>query len=159
MVSVVQIQDFDELIKGYNGGINNVLVIYAPLKSITLKPCNPKKWHDAEIHEARRERRKRELKYKNTELQVHKEMFEEQAKEVVQLIKGEKKKHFFHRNLLMQLQKETFKLPTELMIPMNRGRENEDNPKRVDEFSHFFKTKTRIFRIQDPDICASLTKI
>ncbi|ELT87171.1 hypothetical protein CAPTEDRAFT_201003 [Capitella teleta] len=52
--SVVQIQDLDELIKGYNDGIKNVLDIHAPLKSITLKEGNPKMWYDAEIHEARR---------------------------------------------------------------------------------------------------------
>ena len=135
------VSSVDALLTGYANAIEETLDIHAPKKSITLKEGNSKKWYDDEVHSARRERRRNERKYRKTQLEVHREVFMNQSKEVVRLIK-QKKQQFFHQSFANATTKETFRLLKRLLVPEKKTVSPDRNDSELaEDFRNFFTSK------------------
>jgi hypothetical protein len=106
--SIQDMNDVEDLVLKYQELTQNVTEQHAPMRTINLKGIDVKAWYDDEIHEARKERRRRERKYRKTELEVHKLYLAEQAEKVVQLVKAKKRHFYTTTNSPMQMPKNRF---------------------------------------------------
>jgi hypothetical protein len=137
-------EQLDSIVQQYSDAIVNALDAHAPMRTVTLKGDNNKAWYDDEVHAARRERRKLERKYRKSKLTIHKEMLEEQANEVVKLIK--QKKSDYHKKLLLEAdKKDTFRIVKTLVEPLKqmKKQDEQEDAARADEFRVFFEEKVK----------------
>ncbi len=65
----------DDLVHQYNNGLSSVLDCHAPLisRTVAVRPDNP--WHTDEIRQAKCRLRKQEAKWRNTGLEIDRQMF------------------------------------------------------------------------------------
>lgn len=134
----------DLLVKHYETTITKSLDAHAPKKTITLKSGTRKDWYDDEVHQARRKRRRLERQYKKTKLEIHKQMLDEQSKEVVTMIK-DKKASFFQKTFREADHMETFRLVNTLLTAPQQPAftaEREDSV-LAEDFRSFFDSKIR----------------
>ncbi|ELU03549.1 hypothetical protein CAPTEDRAFT_186491, partial [Capitella teleta] len=87
---------------------------HAPLRQITLKGDSMKPWYSDAIHSARVVRRKYERQFRKSPLEVHRQIYVDQCKEVVQLIQNTKKE-YFHQKFASASAKEVFRLVDNLL--------------------------------------------
>ncbi len=104
----------NDLLTEYDSRLSEVLDSHAPSQKISIKGDSLKPWYDDNIHTARRERRQLERKAIWTGLEVHRQMFQEKSKEVVQLINASKST-YYHNKLSAANTKETFRVINSLL--------------------------------------------
>ena len=115
---------------------------HAPTKKITIKGDGSKPWYSDEIHKARVVRRRMERKYRRTGLAIHKQIYLDHSKKVMELIKQSKRK-YFHDKFACSSTKETFKLINNLLHSntskvLPTGKTDQE---LAESFSEFFTAK------------------
>jgi hypothetical protein len=89
-----QNSDTNYLVKNYNKAISNTLNKHAPFASLRLKGSKRIPWYSDAIHEARQKRRRVERLWRKSHLEVHRQMFLQEQKQVADLISKAKHEHF-----------------------------------------------------------------
>ena len=84
----------DDLTEQYNKTLSIILDKHAPIlsKTVRVRPAVP--WYGNEIREAKRERRRRERKWRNTKLPSDHTKFKDQRRTVTQMLITAKSRHF-----------------------------------------------------------------
>ena len=70
--------DLDKLVKKYDSTLTRILDDHAPLKqrTVTIRPHNP--WYSSEIDEAKKIRKRLERRWRNTKLEIDRQIFKKQ---------------------------------------------------------------------------------
>jgi hypothetical protein len=110
----LQDDDLNDLVSSFNRRCCDVTNAHAPLRQITLKGDGMKPWYSDAIHSARVVRRKYERQFRKSPLEVHRQIYVDQCKEVVQLIQNTKKE-YFHQKFASASAKEVFRLVDNLL--------------------------------------------
>ena len=125
----------------------DVIDQHAPQRLISVKGNTQKPWYDDEVHASRVVRRRLERRYRKTKLEIDRQMYINQSKEVVKIIKM-KKSAYYNNKFSTADSKLTFKLLNNLMhadtdrsLPSNIPKS--DLPQT---FNDFFVTKVRRIR-------------
>jgi len=141
--------DTEELALKYREMTQSITEQHAPIRKVKLKGTDIKAWYDDEIHDARKERRRRERKFRKTGLEVHRQCFTEQREKVVQLIK-QKKRHFFQEKFSNANASESFHLINSLLhgVPKHSLPANKTDEELCEDFMAFFQNKIAMIRAE-----------
>ena len=137
-----RISSNEETITAMNSVLSTALDAHAPARKVHPKGTDDKGWYDDETHEARKKRRRLERQYRKSKLEIHRQLWREQCKRVVQMIK-EKKKMYYHRKLTNATSKEAFSL-IDRLLAKDKARtlpSEEDKTALAERFSKFFVEK------------------
>ena len=85
--------DLDTLVSSYNEKLSSILDKHAPLKAkkITIHP--DAKWINSDVRLAKSDKRKAERKWRNTQLEVHRQIYVEKRDEFNKVVNNSKRNH------------------------------------------------------------------
>jgi hypothetical protein len=120
-------------------------------------PCKP--WYSDTIHDARRKQRQFEQKLRKAPIEINRQLFLEQRREVVKMIE-EAKKSYFKQKLSEATARETFQVVDDLLNPgSSRKLPSADSPQSLaNDFMNYFTSKVLKIRADldntsvDPDL-------
>ena len=101
--------------QAYNKVLSELLDKHAPKKSkmITVRPDKP--WHNNDIRDAKKERRRREQQWRETGLEVHREMFKSQRNLVNEMCETAKTDYYQDQLTTADKSKTVFKVANNLL--------------------------------------------
>ncbi len=139
--------ELENLTSQYNTRLREVLDKHAPLRTIRIKGKTSKPWYSDNIHKERQKRRQLERRYKNSQLEVNRQMLTEQSRHVVDII-NHAKSSYYQEKLQSATNKETFRLINGLLGPNQEaslppGLSNQD---LADAFVTYFNDKVHTIR-------------
>ena len=84
----------EDMVDVYNRDLTSLIDKHAPLqrKVISLRPHAP--WYNDQLKEAKREKRRRERKWRRTKLEVHHQMYADQCQIYAKLLHSSKENHY-----------------------------------------------------------------
>ena len=88
----------EDAASSYNTVLCNLLDKHAPIKKWTITVRPNTKWYTAEIHQAKKQRRAAERKWRQTRLEIHLQIYSDKSKHVNKLIR--KAKHCYYTDLI-----------------------------------------------------------
>jgi len=133
--------DLDESVIDLNSRINSAINQLAPLREIKLKGETSKPWYSDEIHSARRKRRAIERKLRKSGLEVHRQMLQDQRKNVVVLI-DRAKSSYLNDKIQNASSKEVFQILDGLLnIKAPDIGENQNTDDLCETLASFFSEK------------------
>lgn len=106
--------DVEMLVTKYNSVLSELLDKHAPKKSIKVLVRNSAPWYNGDIKSAKRECRRAERRWRNTNLTVHKEIYGSSLKYVTDLI-DKAKQSYYGSKIKSADQKSVFKLASTLL--------------------------------------------
>jgi len=141
--------NLDQLVDAYNAGLTSILDKHAPLctKTVTYRPHFP--WFTQELHDAKKERRRRERLYRRTKLEVHHLAYREQCRRVNSLLSSARQKYYLDKiDECKGNSKQLFKLTGTLMGRKQTARlpDHDSDETLAIEFNDFFVTKIKRIR-------------
>lgn len=139
----------DELANQYDSELRDVVEKHAPLvtKSVLLRPNT--QWYSDELRESKRNRRRAERKWRETGLEIHRQIFKERCSNTGKLL-HQTKQDFFSKKIedCSGDHKQLFKLSNSLM-----GKQHDivlptstSNTELSNKFAHFFINKVTTIR-------------
>ncbi|VDI82457.1 Hypothetical predicted protein [Mytilus galloprovincialis] len=139
----------DELANQYDSELRDVVEKHAPLvtKSVLLRPNT--QWYSDELLESKRNRRRAERKWRETGLEIHRQIFKERCSNTGKLL-HQTKQDFFSKKIedCSGDHKQLFKLSNSLM-----GKQHDivlptstSNTELSNKFAHFFINKVTTIR-------------
>ena len=141
------VQEDDTLAAKFQSELVTILDKHAPAKTVVIKGEVKKPWYNDDIHLARQKHRQRERMYRQSGLEIHKQMLAEQSKQVVSMINCAKRE-FYQQKLEGANQKDSFKLLDSLLVadqltPLPQAESNQD---LADKFVSYFDSKVKKIR-------------
>ncbi|XP_072030156.1 uncharacterized protein [Amphiura filiformis] len=141
------VKGLEEMISGYNNTLSNTLDVQAPEvdRTVILRPHAP--WYTDSLRAAKQERRRRERKWLQTDLTVHKELYEEQCEEYKLLL--ERSKTEYHSNQVTEAnQRDLFRVVDKLSTPKSTCNlpDHEDAKDLANSFAKFLSDKINKLR-------------
>lgn len=134
----------DRLVESYDSGLTELVDKHAPLqqKLITPRPHAP--WYTDEIRQAKQERRRKERKWRQTKLEVHRQIYTEQCRTVMKLLRNTKQQYYTTKVMESGGDHKTLFKLTKNMMGTDGGTKlpSHDSPVLLAErFSDFFTNK------------------
>ena len=132
---------------------------YAPLNRVRKNTRSKCKWHNEAIHLAKQERRKLERKWRKSQLEIHRQMYESQRNSVNKLL--EESKRDYIRDKLSRASKDPKQLYREIKSIMDAGVSDEMEEDKIrdkircEKFADYFVEK--IETIQSTLIAATVS--
>ena len=101
-------------------------------------------WHDASLKTAKQERRKAERNWRNTGLEIHRQIYQQRKKDVRKKVSELKRKYINHKICISTTRKQLFKISSDLMGSSGSS-SAPDLPEYElpDAFADFFDIKIR----------------
>ena len=138
--------DTNSLLLAYTKAVSNTINKYAPVKSRVRKSKGREPWFTDDIHHARKLRRVNEKRWRDTRLEVHRQIYVQHRAEVNTLITRAKQR-YFEEKLRSRNQKACFSVLDQLLkssatkLPSTTSTESLCN-----QFSSFFTEKIQLIR-------------
>jgi hypothetical protein len=150
-MSIIQspAKNLDELIDQYNSDILHVINKHAPekTKTVTLRPHSP--WYNDEIHNSKKQRRKAETTWRQSGLEIHRQIYC-QARDATNSLIYEAKTKFFNNKIvdcgtdqkaLFRIVKQLLGKDNQLKLPSHNSVEE-----LLEQFSGYFTSKIHTIR-------------
>jgi len=150
--------DPDTAVTRYNSMLRAILDKHAPekTKSVTVRPNT--EWYNDEIRTAKQRRRQLERKWRQTNLEIHRQIYCQQRQTVINMIHASKLAYYQAKVVEADNQRDLFNVvDTLLHRPKSSPLPAHTSAKQLaDEFCHFFNDK--IQRIRD-DVADSMCPV
>ena len=147
LLALPKTDDLNEKIKRYNTALTNVVNKHAPIlsKTITIVPDAP--WFDAEYRNLRKLRRKAEKKFRKSQLDTDKKVYQSLRKQAVNLA-FDKKKQFVSSKLEQGCSKTLYAVVNELIDNKKQAvlPKAESDASLANKFQIFFREKIEKIR-------------
>ena len=140
--------DVSHLVDMYNTDLREVMDRHAPLVTRQVTDRSSAPWVTEEIHEERRQLRKAERKWRESELTVHREIFVTHRRRVKSLVRAAKRQHYCDKVASCTTSRKLFMVSNELLgksksTPLPTDTPRSELPNR---FGHFFNEKIQKIR-------------
>lgn len=131
----------DKLISHYHDTINGALDKFAPISKRTQNSRIRQPWYNSDIHQARRERRRLEKRWRKSRSETHHELYIKQNRLVNAMI-DDAKAAYYKSQFKDADSKSVFKLVNGLLNKNKRILPNHNSEKQLaDDFANFFSEK------------------
>ena len=142
----------DESVSNYNEVLSNILDKHAPLKTKAITEKEQAPWIDESVLEAKRVRRRSEMKWRKTRLTVHKQIFMKDCLHVRKLVQSAKSK-LYHQQIEQCEgdQQKLFKI-IESMLGKGKATALPTAVRPPASFNHFFISKIAL-------ICTNISEL
>ena len=145
--------DLEVLVKRYDTTLRDILNNHAPLKqrTVTIRPSNP--WYSPEIDEAKKRRKQLERKWRNSKLEIDRQLFKSQRLVITNMINQAKAEYYENQILQCKGQKEVFKVVENLLHQKGNAKlpSHTCQKELAQRFNDYFFTKISKIR-QDLDV-------
>ena len=150
-------QGVEIVLHQYEKAMKSSIDKHAPMRTRTTQSRKREPWYNDDIHNARQLRRINETRWRDTKLEIHRQIFVQHRSEVNTMISRAKQQYYEHK-LAATDQKTCFKVVSELLDTAGTTLPDSTNNQHLcDDFAKFFSDKITLIReniqrrVQDVD--------
>ena len=150
-------QGVEIVLHQYEKAMKSSIDKHAPMRTRTTQSRKREPWYNDDIHNARQLRRINETRWRETKLEIHRQIFVQHRSEVNTMISRAKQQYYEHK-LAATDQKTCFKVESELLDTAGTTLPDSTNNQHLcDDFAKFFSDKITLIReniqrrVQDVD--------
>ena len=144
--SIDRHQDVETLLEQYEQAVQSTTNVHAPMVSRVRQSRRREPWYNDEIHQARQLRHANEKRWRETKLEVHRQIFVQHRSQVNSMI-AKAKREYYETALSTGGQKACFRVVNKLLHAPGKTLPHSSSTKKLcQDFASFFEDKISLIR-------------